>query len=608
MDDVRRPDFIALEDWKKMSENQRAVFPPRPSIDPHLEQRVHGTWNSGPQGDPYPPMQREEIPEGTEIVNLRKNTNKTGRKKQKQKQNMNNHQSTSVPPPRHPACMTETTESQPRGHTYPPPTRHHPHIPEHPPSQIPSAHRSKSSLHPPSDASDSSSLAAIAHSLETLHAKQDNIQQRLNMPERNGEGAPTGQDSECQCGAMATRGKTSAAKRKVLRQGGRGRKKVILRDDDQLDTAGDDESDDDDAEDLVIPKLNLSKAAQKARADLQACIMAKFRFICGVPEGEEWPSPMDTGRVNVKTDKEYFTPNFKKDVRHPDNQDIFERIADLVQNDIETSDKCLETLKQRQRYRWDQETLVEFTKSSFRGFKVAYSAQVNDEKKKAQDTNQRTNHHKRRREAKVKNRLTTVQQYATKYNVDSTDLLHEMHMSDEASGPEEGSGLSVIAWKRQMANHCQMDGNHMNVTELEKLKFREHILPSWRSDELSNIFKELDTLAWQAKSAKEKERIVSISVRDTGRSTDIPPLVAPFDFGINKTWWEVNKDDVRYKEVLTDWYMHGDLLGFGSAVDNDEEGRTGGGSGDSAGGSDDDANPTVSGEENSHDDDIETDT
>lgn len=64
-------------------------------------------------------------------------------------------------------------------------------------------------------------------------------------------------------------------------------------------------------------------------------------------------------------------------------------------------------------------------------------------------------------------------------------------------------------------------------------------------------------------------RIRSIIVRGTGRKTADPPEDAPFDFGIDRDWYEANKS--KYPFHVGDYFTFGNPEGFGD-VDN-EEGR-----------------------------------
>jgi hypothetical protein len=65
---------------------------------------------------------------------------------------------------------------------------------------------------------------------------------------------------------------------------------------------------------------------------------------------------------------------------------------------------------------------------------------------------------------------------------------------------------------------------------------------------------------WESLSIKEKETISSTPVYGTGRSTSVPPLQAPYDFGIDKTWWALFKH--KYPEHVKDWFTYGNPEGF----------------------------------------------
>jgi hypothetical protein len=49
-------------------------------------------------------------------------------------------------------------------------------------------------------------------------------------------------------------------------------------------------------------------------------------------------------------------------------------------------------------------------------------------------------------------------------------------------------------------------------------------------------------------------------VSGTGRSTIEPPLLAPFNFGIDQTWFE-NKSE-EFARLVKDWGTHGNPEGF----------------------------------------------
>ena len=55
----------------------------------------------------------------------------------------------------------------------------------------------------------------------------------------------------------------------------------------------------------------------------------------------------------------------------------------------------------------------------------------------------------------------------------------------------------------------------------------------------------------------------------TSRSTIEPPLIAPFDFGIDQGWLE--NESERYARLVKDWGTHGNPEGFGE-TEEDQDG------------------------------------
>jgi hypothetical protein len=58
-----------------------------------------------------------------------------------------------------------------------------------------------------------------------------------------------------------------------------------------------------------------------------------------------------------------------------------------------------------------------------------------------------------------------------------------------------------------------------------------------------------------------QQKVIGITVEGTGQSTSVPPLVAPYDFGIDKKWWE--EEAGEYPAHVMDWLTHGNPDGFG---------------------------------------------
>jgi len=88
--------------------------------------------------------------------------------------------------------------------------------------------------------------------------------------------------------------------------------------------------------------------------------------------------------------------------------------------------------------------------------------------------------------------------------------------------------------------------------------------------QLSDVFHKLKTIAMDALSVKQKEAIVGIRVGNTGRKSLIPPLLAPYDFGIDLGWW--NRYAKKYPNHITDFMTHGNIEGFGKGKGKSKEG------------------------------------
>ncbi|KAI0072409.1 hypothetical protein K474DRAFT_1727685 [Panus rudis PR-1116 ss-1] len=128
------------------------------------------------------------------------------------------------------------------------------------------------------------------------------------------------------------------------------------------------------------------------------------------------------------------------------------------------------------------------------------------------------------------------------------------------SGPEDASE-SLIEWKRRLAAEARM--GEMSDEALHCLKFFEVTTPNWRSAEASVIIRELCDRFWETLEPKQQQ---SYAVRvHTGRTSNRVPLQTPYDFMINREWYEKFKDTHPYSIILRDWYkQNGDPEGFGA--------------------------------------------
>lgn len=67
---------------------------------------------------------------------------------------------------------------------------------------------------------------------------------------------------------------------------------------------------------------------------------------------------------------------------------------------------------------------------------------------------------------------------------------------------------------------------------------------------------------------------MTFRVRCSGRGSDEPPDVAPYNFGINQPWYGAHKDKDTHRIALSDWGSYDDPEGFGTATNTEEGGPT----------------------------------
>ncbi|KII89949.1 hypothetical protein PLICRDRAFT_685554 [Plicaturopsis crispa FD-325 SS-3] len=426
-------------------------------------------------------------------------------------------------------------------------------------------------VHPestPSRAATTSGVGGVSDPFQQqILGALNNFNDRFTALERKmaGPQPSSGRDAEAVSrGGLMSRGTNRKAKMFAMRRGVR---RQTTREE-SSDQEGEKEKLD--VEDLSRPKKYLSTEARTVRKKLQARVVAKFRKMCNVIEDDDWPEPTEI-RVNETTKEVYLTPNFALEVRAEENRRILEEVARAVVDDIKAMKAAAqESVFTDPRYRWNQATLEDYAKISFRGFKSASSAHKDAAKGKLRAINQQKNRRFQRRELvrtvtlspsapqKAARRLKAVPLYIAKHALDPSDMICEAHMSDEASDAYY-SDEDQASWKRRMAGGANMESEKMTDEDLAKFKFLEVVRPRWRSDQLSAIFRELHDLWWDGLSAKQKEAIASITVRQN-RSTDEPPLTAPFDLGISTVWWDENED--KFPLAVGDWFSFGNPEGF----------------------------------------------
>ncbi|KAJ7764465.1 hypothetical protein B0H14DRAFT_2633586 [Mycena olivaceomarginata] len=108
--------------------------------------------------------------------------------------------------------------------------------------------------------------------------------------------------------------------------------------------------------------------------------------------------------------------------------------------------------------------------------------------------------------------------HAAQHNLDPTtlkDLLHEEHMSDEASGPEDTTQESVANWKARIARAS--GHGDLSPPALAPLNFVEVLEADWGCTEFGGLNVDIHGTWFDSLSARQKNSLKYIRVRGTGR-------------------------------------------------------------------------------------------
>ncbi|KAJ7573252.1 hypothetical protein C8J56DRAFT_1132239 [Mycena floridula] len=314
------------------------------------------------------------------------------------------------------------------------------------------------------------------------------------------------------------------------------------------------------AEDIGL-SAGLSTDGEKVKALIQKESNLTFRRLTGVSVDQPWPTVL-TQRINPVTNEVYLNVNFDKDVRA--NADFIKTVATSVLHDLKQPNYGDHLLQDR-RFKWDLATVIEIVKDTFRTLKRTYRTQVDQAAADVHTRNQQNTRRTARRAEKFKLLKGAVDTYQSQFNVNPSLLLSADQMSDEASGPEdEESPGARDAWQREMARHAGIDVETTDKEVIQGLNFLEVIKPMWRSDELSTVLHQLRDFGLAKKNKKRKY----MRIYDTDRATDTPPLTAPWNFGINPSWWKLygpgGSRDYVFNDRIGDWNKYPDPPGFGS--------------------------------------------
>ncbi|EPQ53844.1 hypothetical protein GLOTRDRAFT_131174 [Gloeophyllum trabeum ATCC 11539] len=129
---------------------------------------------------------------------------------------------------------------------------------------------------------------------------------------------------------------------------------------------------------LTQPVDSLSEPRRAAKNLLAALVCRKFREICGVEEGGHWPEA-DEAREGPALGEEYFTPDFNASSNHWTNQEIFERVASLVMEDLANPNEREDKFNHSSVY-FNAQTVKVLAKKAWEGYKVQARADRDPEK------------------------------------------------------------------------------------------------------------------------------------------------------------------------------------------------------------------------------------
>ncbi|KAJ7794261.1 hypothetical protein B0H14DRAFT_3497176 [Mycena olivaceomarginata] len=280
--------------------------------------------------------------------------------------------------------------------------------------------------------------------------------------------------------------------------------------------------------------------------------------ICDDPTDDEEPDPQIL-RLNPITGEEYLTPFFDFDVKHPENDAIFRAVAEQVDRQMKSSLPA----GVPENAVWNLRTLIAMAKVSFRGFKKQRRPTVDAEAARRAAVNERTARHFRRRQQNLEHIKSQIQPYTESRGINPAvleDMLHEQHLSDEASGPEDEEQESFAVWKLRMA--AKYGIRDLSPTGLKKLQFVEVLECPWRSEKYSRMLHDMQSMWDDSLTAKQRTNFKFLRVRDTHRVSLRVPTIAPFDFGISFNWLDRYQDDADVGPLLIDWNTHGNPQGF----------------------------------------------
>ncbi|KAJ7232941.1 hypothetical protein C8J57DRAFT_1250297 [Mycena rebaudengoi] len=234
-------------------------------------------------------------------------------------------------------------------------------------------------------------------------------------------------------------------------------------------------------------ELDSVDLTQTERCALQGYVTQAFRHRCNVP-GRNWPDP-EQPRVNLTTNEVYPTPFLCLTVKDERNKRIFIEVGEQVFQELQKSTQISKILNA----------------------------------------------------------------FAAASGLDPTflmDIIHEQYLSDEVSGPEEGSEESRDAWKVRLAAAANKS---LDPGSLKNTEIFEVLVPGWRSAVYSNLIRAMEEFKVDGREDTAPLRQLVYDRVCLGRVSSRIPKYAPYNFGISKQWFDANGKLPAHKTLLKDW-------------------------------------------------------
>ncbi|KAJ7673007.1 hypothetical protein DFH06DRAFT_1467431 [Mycena polygramma] len=317
--------------------------------------------------------------------------------------------------------------------------------------------------------------------------------------------------------------------------------------------------DEDDGPDLAM--IDVSDAEKRA---LQTFVTKKFRGVCDVP-GSNWPDP-SVRRVNETTGQVYPTPFLHLPVSDSRNRAVLMIVAKEANEELKDKEVWPKDLKRPRTEpdpTWDLAFIVSLTKASFGTFKRQWNDKRKEQAGIETGTSGQNNRQNKRRRRKADQLKKVVEKYAQEHGLDKKfllDLINEQYLSDEVSGPEQGSGESKEAWKVRMAvaagkgtdpatprnsislKYWFLNGVHFKFVFFLPLKLYLILF------QYSDLIHDIEKLRFE----DEETKLVYTRVSQRRISNRIPKY-APYNFGIAREWFNEHRNKPAYRSILKDW-------------------------------------------------------